>query len=166
MATLTLTAQIVKINPNSTSLAVLSRSSNQLMSLVVLVLEASSKISLNNLIIENISHYLSKYTAGQLTPVVLSRSSDQPMSLNETGKPVSYRRFVVLTIFFHSGVKRICQRVCLTITNINKSTKNCQDTNQQQLNCYSLMIRENMFLSRQPLEMGWQTHHRLVRLVK
>ena len=90
MATLTLTAQIVKINPNSTFLAVLSRSSDQPMSLVVLVLEAYSKISLNNLIIENISHCQYRHTAGQtqLTPVVLSRSSDQPMSPDETGKPV------------------------------------------------------------------------------
>ena len=97
IATLTLTAQIVKINPNSTS--VLSRSGDQPMSLVVLAFEASSKISLNNLIIENISHCQYRHTAGQtqLTPVVLSRSTDQPMSLDETGKPVSYRRFVVLT---------------------------------------------------------------------
>ena len=86
IVTPTLTAQNVKINPNSTYLAVLSRNSNQPMSLVVLVLEASSKISLNNLIIENISHCQYRHTAGQnqLTPVVLSRSSDQPMSLDET----------------------------------------------------------------------------------
>ena len=62
------------------------------MSLVVLVLEASSKISLNNLIIETISHCQYRHTAGQtqLTPVVLSRSSDQPMSLDETDGETSF----------------------------------------------------------------------------